>query len=379
MKTASEYFPQDYTDSRQRFLSRVHLIDEPKHSGNWNVPSRVDSDLFVDHVYLPALKEPKTLVVITSGIHGSETYAGSAIQAMFMNEVMPKIDRRHTSIFIVHAMNPFGFKHHRRETENNVNLNRNFCASGELFKLKRPEANEFNERFLEKTPVQSMRSQLIEKLSQKNGKFFIEDISIDQFVKTVIPGQFESPNHLEFGGTRMEPQTLALTQWLKSKISDFQDVLLLDLHTGLGHRGRLHLLSNGQPKEVDESLFSQLFDLKKDEAYYEFTPASADGFYETFGTLNGIFRQLATPEQRICALTMEFGTLGHDWDARIESLNRMALRHQGQIYGYANSEIETRVKVACFEKSYPQSDDWRSLVINASRGLFFNVFSRIKT
>ena len=127
-KQSSYYFPQNYDHSRQRFLGTVQKIAIPSQVGTWKVPSPTDDTFFVDHVYLPALKSPKNLIVLISGIHGSETYAGSAVLQLFLEEILPETRRDHLGFFIVHAMNPYGFKNHRRCTENKVNLNRNFSV-----------------------------------------------------------------------------------------------------------------------------------------------------------------------------------------------------------------------------------------------------------
>jgi hypothetical protein len=377
----AEYFPSDYSDSRRAFLERAMAVEGPKELGQWLVPASQDDDLVVDHLYLPPLALPKTLVVLSSGVHGIEAYAGSAIQTMFFEELLPKIDRAHTGIFLVHSLNPFGFKHHRRGTEANINLNRNFFAKPELYQRKNEASREMHDKFVQKTPVTSARSHLLQQMRMENGGVLFgagnDAVSLDRLVKAVAPGQFDSPENLEYGGTKPEPQSQALIDWLKAQMPVYRDIVLLDLHTGLGKRGRLHLLGSGNADEINQELFHQLFKPEADKEFYEFTSADADGFYDTYGTLNGIFPQLAHPKQRVCAVTMEFGTLGHDNDAQLESMNRWLIDHQGLLYGYANTALQAKAESEFLEKFYPNDNHWKQKVIDAARGLLTRAFARM--
>lgn len=370
-----KYFPLNYHDSRQRFANLIQKLN-PAKTEEWHIPGKTDHDLYVDYAYWPHLKEPKTLLVVTSGIHGSETYAGSAILQMFLTEMMPKLNRENIGVILVHAMNPYGFKHHRRTTENGVNLNRNFSISGELFKSRNPASEKMHEYFFKGEKVASATSSMMDSLEERDGTAYFKGISMDEFTKATAPGQFVRPDHLEYGGTALEPQSLKLVEKLKEIMPKYRDVLSLDLHTGLGDQNRLHLLTSGSGKDLHPELFAELFDTVADKKYYEHTPASAEGFYEVHGSMNCAFADLALEHQRVCAITMEFGTLGHDLKAQLRSLNNFVVEHQGRYNGYASETIQAEVQKESFERSYPQNDEWRQAVIAASRGLLTQVLTR---
>lgn len=378
---ANLFFPVDYADSRLKFRKIAQSVSRNVETGHWLVPSSQDSDLSVDHCYFPPLKSsdgtPKTLIVMTSGIHGLETYAGSAIQRYFLTHILPRLDRSKLGVFVVHAMNPFGFKYHRRGTEKHVNLNRNFSIHPDLYRLKSDTALELERRFIPRDPCRESKSALVKLLRASGSKLMIDDITLDHFIKTVCPGQFRDPRGLEFGGFEPEPQSRELMKWLKAKMPEYRDILLLDLHTGLGHSGGLHLLTSGDEKEVHKDLFKELFKTDEDREFYEFTPATDDGFYETHGALNSVFPEIATPDQRVVAITMEFGTLGHDGEARIESLDRWMIEHQGLHYGFSHPQIESEAREKYLRLFYPDSDHWRSEVLRRASGLFERVLARL--
>lgn len=371
-----DYFPLSYLDSRARFLRELEKWSSVAEVGQWKIPSQVDSDLTVDHAYWPALESPELLLVLTSGIHGPETYAGAAIQQMFLNEVLPRLQRQRLGVFVVHAMNPFGFKYHHRTTESGVNLNRNFSVSGALFKTSNPESSRLHERFYDRQPVTSERCALFADLKMRAGVPYFSEVSLDQFVKAISPGQFARALDLEFGGQHLEPQSLHLIEKLKLIMPAYRDVVALDLHTGLGDRGRLHLLTSGDEEDLHPELFPELFHQVEDQAIYVHTPASAKGFYEVHGALNSAFVELASHHQRICAITMEYGTLGHSIEAQLASLNDFILDHQGRYYGFADARLEAWSRQMNFEHFYPQNHEWQRAVIQSAHGLFERILIR---
>lgn len=369
-----EHFPSDYADSRARFLEKTARLAGDRAS--CPIPGTKDDDLAVDDVHLPATGRKERLIVILSGIHGLEAYAGSAIQSLFLETVLPKIDRRGTGVYLVHSMNPYGFKHHTRCTEGGVNLNRNCSADRSLYAIKNAESIALSERFIPKAPVASLKCALFDSIRFEDAKVFFGDVSLDRFIKGVGPGQFESARGLEFGGFGPEPQTEFLTERLKTIMPGYRDVIALDLHTGLGDRGRLHLLRGERADSLDRGLLSELLDPAADREVYDFTANEVEGFYKTQGATNDLFPQLAEPGQRIVALTMEFGTLGHDRDAMLESLNRWLLEHQGIHHGYASPDIEREVRARYLDKFFPREDDWRATIAATSRELFLRILKR---
>lgn len=370
-----KYFPKDYSDAKKQFRQR--LAGAAQH-GQWQVPSKTETDLFVDHVYYPPTgKKPETLFIIFSGVHGAESYAGHGIQMMILDEILPKADRNQVGFFVVHSLNPYGFKRHQRCTEPGVNINRN-CSTGEsLFKTQNPGALDLSSRFVPKNPVSSLQSELIRKMRREGQNVWFDEVTMDQFVKTAGSGQYVSREGLEFGGFEPEPQIKALTARLREIMPKYRDIVLLDLHTGLGDRARLHLLTGDPTACINPDLFRLLLDPGADRALYDFTANDVEGFYPTYGATNDLIAELATENQRVCALTMEFGTLGHSLDAQLQSMNQWVLEHQGMLYGFTSPDIESKIKAASLEKFYPSANDWRESILFISRSLIKKMLHRV--
>lgn len=367
------YFPKDYADSRSRFLKKAAALKGEL--VRWDVPSKTEEDLTVDSLWLPPSVANERLVVITTGVHGSETYAGSAILQMLFDEILPRLDRTRTGVYLLHAMNPYGFKNHQRTTEARVNLNRNCSVSGAIYEERNPDSARMNARFLTRRPIASKQSKLFESLRRDAKGICFGEISLDEFVKATAPGQYERADDLEYGGHGPEPQIARFIARMRELVPLFEDVLFFDVHTGLGDARRLHLLLD-KPEEMHPELFKQLFRTEEDHEVYVFTPPDAEGFYEVKGAMNSIFGDLAPPNQRTCALTMEYGTLGHSLEAQLEGLNSMMVDHEGLCYGFATPELAREIKYENFVRSYPQDDEWRRAVVGSAREMFSRVFTR---
>ncbi|MGD8258714.1 MAG: M14 family metallopeptidase, partial [Desulfobacterales bacterium] len=142
-----KYFQESYEKCRDRFSSLSK--DLQKKFNNVEeivipVPSRVGDDLTINCCYIPAQNNTEKLLIMSSGVHGVEGFAGSAVQQMFMNEIISSMELTNIGVFLIHAMNPYGFKVVRRVTENNIDLNRNADIDKELFKTKNEGYSELN-------------------------------------------------------------------------------------------------------------------------------------------------------------------------------------------------------------------------------------------
>ena len=79
--------------------------------------------LTIDIAWLGSLS-PKRVLLHTSGVHGVEGFAGSAIQLKILED--PPKPPADCAIILVHILNPCGMAWLRRYNETNVDLNRNF-------------------------------------------------------------------------------------------------------------------------------------------------------------------------------------------------------------------------------------------------------------
>lgn len=191
--------------------------------------------LSTDTAYLgPA--DAQTLVVIASGTHGVEGYAGAACQFRFMQGYAARHASDGLAYLLVHAVNPWGFFHDRRVTPEGIDLNRNFvdfpvthdagyAAYHELLVTRfRPlPRGWWNEARLLSHALTRARRQALQ--------------------AAITSGQYAYPDGLFFGGAAPARSRLVWEDIVHRFACGRRRAMLLDLHTGLGKRGTGELIS----------------------------------------------------------------------------------------------------------------------------------------
>ena len=368
------YFSQTYDEARTRF--REFKIPGAE-ARSFPVPSPRDADLSVDYLYRPPSVRAETLLVITSGVHGAEGFAGSAIQSMFLSELLTRFPFERTGLLMVHGLNPFGMKYGRRATENNVNLNRNFGATAELFETKNEAYDRLAEYLEPRHPAGSPTVATARAISFVAKCLLLKGFTADALNRGIAHGQFTHPRGIEYGGRTWEPQIRDFIAMLKRTIEPFENIVIFDLHTGLGKRYELHLIPIDDPASRDETLMARLFKPDQDGSLYRITTPSAEGFYKTAGELNGLASKLARPGQRTLTLTFEYGTLGNGLRAKIQSLARVVGENQGFHRGYTSEKNRRAGERAFAEMFTPTEVAWRANVVARARDVLTRVLGRL--
>jgi hypothetical protein len=314
--------------------------------------------------------------MLLSGVHGPEGFAGSAIQIMFLNEFRSRFQSSRISLLLVHALNPYGYKYGRRTTEMNINLNRNFGLDPALYQTENPGYRKLA-HVLAPTAPASLGPMAIARLtSSLYGRVLFRQFTADQLRQAISLGQFEFEKGLEYGGKTQEPQVQDFIKICQPILNGYDEILCLDLHTGLGDRYKAHMLRGEHPRSVDESLFKKYFKLREDRDIYHFNLGSEKGFYKTLGDSNSLLAEMATPAQKVCALTLEFGTLGNGQFAKMDSLLRLVLENQGHHFGYRSRKQEKSIKQRYLELFAPAEKRWRENSIEKARQLFERLLQR---
>ncbi|OGR13856.1 MAG: hypothetical protein A2277_12470 [Desulfobacterales bacterium RIFOXYA12_FULL_46_15] len=365
------YFKGIYTDCRKSFLDEA-LKQKDLYEGveikNLVIESNIDPDLSIDYCYIPAQTSFKRLFILTSAVHGVEGYAGSAVQQMFLRELVKEINLDEMGLLIIHAVNPFGFKNNRRVTENNVDLNRNCSTKANLYLSENKGYDELNS-FLNQRQRVSFTS---------FGNFFFPVNAIQKILKysmgtlrqAVLQGQYRHGKGVYYGGPDLEPSIKAVTPLIQQIAENYKLVFSIDLHTGYGENGTLHLfpspLKDQKKKEKIETIFSgQRIDW-----------GDSEDFYTVTGDFTSYLEQIL-PEKYYLTMTFEFGTLDTETTmGSIKALHNVMMENQGVHYGYKTRKDERLVKSRFLESYYPSSDAWRSKVIEDSRQTLSQVLKK---
>ena len=191
----------------------------------------------------------RDLVVHTSGVHGVEGYAGSAIQIAFLKNF------RHTSItnpsqfpsiMLIHAINPYGMAHYRRVNENNVDLNRNGMHDFSQAIHQDPNLAgyvDFDHVFNPEKPFRFGFVMVLIRNVLQHG--------LAKLKTALVTGQYHKPSGLTYGGTHLEASNQKLYDFCKQFIATLAPLgktTWVNVHTGLGRYGKdTILLQSGAP------------------------------------------------------------------------------------------------------------------------------------
>jgi len=363
-----DYFQESYNDCRAAFLEDVRVLTETydqAESFAIQVPGKMDEDLFVDLLYVPPLDSSDKLLVLSSGVHGIEGFTGSAVQQMFLNEILGPEVLSEMGVLILHGVNPFGFKHKRRVSENNVDMNRGSGLDASLFDSKNNGYGSLYEMLNPqgKASSGSLRSRFFYMIAIS--KMMKESMSVLR--QAILQGQYEFPEGIYFGGTDFEPQIDSLQDILPAYFSEYKTILTIDLHTGYGSRRVLHLFPN--PVEDDAI---------KEKTEFVFEGHSIDwgdsgDFYSISGGFADAFLSNVNPDATYLYMVFEWGTFDTEKTfGSLKALQQIIIENQGYQYGYTNEAQERKIKENILEAYYPSSEAWRSEVMESGRNMIID-------
>lgn len=328
------HFKETYEEARESFRHLTQGLGELRSHA---VPSKKESDLTIETLYIPpasGLKE--RLLILTSGIHGIEGFTGSALQSYFLEKKFFGLKDENLGILIIHGINPYGFKTKRRVTESNVDLNRNFDTSKELFKTQNPGYTDVRSLLESKTKFSRLGFYLSALLSLK--KYGRESLR-----RAIVKGQYQYPEGIFFGGSDFEPQVKMIQTMIDETGVSYKQALLVDLHTGYGEKGKLHLFGDRSPylnqNHMNDCFKGLAVDYGQNEDFYEVT-----GGFTIF--LAKLFHQ----KSKFAGVCFEFGTINsHKTLGSLDSLYRMVSE------GHNREEF--------IHMFYPQSAEWRKSAV----------------
>ncbi|MEG4814085.1 M14 family metallopeptidase [Microcoleus sp. K5-D4] len=337
----SEAFSPNYITARERFRAASSSVGYQDTAYPIEQVSPTGEELTID-VAIGGSSNPRRCVVISSGLHGVEGFLGSAIQLTLLenHQLLRSLSPDFKVIFI-HALNPYGFAWRRRWNENNIDLNRNFLLSEEIFDGSPKDYPKFNS-FLNSTSSPSRFEPYI-----FQSLWLILKYGMTSLKNTFPVGQYDFPKGLFFGGHAPSKTQEILASNLPQWIGNASEVVHIDFHTGLGRWGTYKLLFDGSATSESCSRLAQRFGAEKIE------PNNTEGVsYPIRGGLK-TWCQALLPECRYDLLTAEFGTY-----STIKVLK--ALRAENRAYWWGKSDQNYEwTKNQLVEMFAPRSRKWR--------------------
>ena len=352
------------------------------------------------------------LVIHSSGVHGIEGFAGSAVQLAFLQLLHHSYSQqgapaaatendasvwKHPTLVLVHAVNPYGMAHYRRTNEHNVDLNRNGLTPEEWKTFatnhyNRANYDRFDQSFFNPSRPPTWCSSWFELLLKC--AWTVARHGMSSMKTAMVGAQYHVSTGIFYGGKdKVEPSLLQLRDWLedyllrnRSQLQEQEEsdssalvnaVTWVDLHTGLGKMGvdTLLMVNGDETKSEDTARELDQWFPGADHPYKGSAHAASviQGYENVKGTVNDYFRPLFSPSEEPVIVTQEFGTVPSILVAR-------ALVAENAAYHYSPKDqaldwAERTTKPAF----YPQSLSWRRQILQRGVHLLIQAMERSKS
>lgn len=173
----------------------------------------------------------RRVLLLTSGVHGVEGHAGSAVQVglLALRPTLVGPDERDLAVVHVHAVNPYGFSFGRRVNEDNVDLNRNFVD----FTQPLPDNADYRAVHALLLPAHWPPSPA----QQQDLAALTTAWGPRRSQLALSGGQHSHPDGLFYGGLQPSWSNHVFRKVLRRHAGSAEHLAWIDLHTGLGPFG----------------------------------------------------------------------------------------------------------------------------------------------
>jgi hypothetical protein len=353
----TQVFSQSYAQAREKFLDAARKQGISIQSKLHPEQGREGEELAMDVARDGGASADK-LLIVSSGCHGVEGFCGSGVQIAALQDTAWRDHARERGVAVVyvHALNPYGFSHLRRVTQENVDLNRNFQdfskplpvneAYRELHPLVQPE---------QWPPSQAHMGAIMQ---------YVAGHGEAAFQAAISRGQYEFPDGMFFGGTAPTWSNLTLREVLREHGHRAARIAWIDIHTGLG------------PSGVGERIFAGRDDaatLSRARSWWGgagATPVTSiyDGS-STSALLTGMMFSAVydeCPQAQYTGIALEYGTV-----PVMQMIQTMLGEHWLHLHPAAPPALAAHIKQQMKAVFFTDTDQWKQRVLEQAREALF--------
>lgn len=376
-------FSSSYAQARVKFLEAAAKASLRMESHVHPLLGKDGETLAMD-VALHGSPEAKELLIVSSACHGVEGFCGSGVQvfALHDDEWLAKARDAGVAVLYIHALNPYGFSHLRRVTNENVDLNRNlqdFSKPLPSYTANPAYATVHDLLLPRDWPPTAENAASIAQWMREHSKpdaSHPDEVSgLRAFQQAVTQGQYTHPDGLFYGGSEPTWSLRTVRQVIRQYASRCERLAWIDVHTGLG------------PSGYGERIFA----CRDDAAAYaravawwgnkgnpggETPVTSLYSGSSTSAKLSGEFAlcpYLDAPQAEFTAIAMEYGTV-----PVMEVLQALRADHWLHNNPHAPKELAERIKAQLLKAFYTDTDVWKGQIISQARQAMFQAVDGLK-
>ena len=232
MNRIADYFADSYTGARAKFLAAVAHGGARLLSSHTNPAKGPEGEDCITDVAWIGPEDAGKLLILVSGTHGIEGYAGSGCHVAWLEERwFERIRPQDTAVLLIHAINPHGFAWGRRVNEDNVDLNRNFVDHAQAH----PANPDYEAIARHIDPAEWAEPSL----SEHNAAIasFLNSEQHDITCKAMHGGQYVNPRGIFYGGAQPTWSNRLFRELVARHAARASHVAVIDYHTGGGVYG----------------------------------------------------------------------------------------------------------------------------------------------
>ena len=339
-------FSPDYWAGREKFrdAARASGAFLEEYVNPAPAPAGRDGELTTDVAVLGS-RDATRVLLVNSGTHGVEAFAGSAVEIGFLSgaPVLPADVR----VVLVHAINPHGFAWLRRVTEDNVDLNRNFLdhegrhPANEAYDALHPAL--CPKRWDAAALAEMART--IDAYVDKHGAFALQAV--------VTRGQYDHPDGIFYGGRRPTWSNSTFRGILDRHVAGARRIAFIDLHTGLGAYGDAEMIGGASRSTPNGR--------RMRDWYGDIVTSPSAGTSSSAPLVGVIARSVreAAKGAEVISATLEFGT----YSVR-EVLHALLADNWLHAHGDIDSALGREIKADIRKRLFPDEDDWKERILS---------------
>ena len=350
-------FSPDYARARIQFLEAAAAAGMAIRSHNHPLPGMAGETLAMD-VALDGPADAERLLIVSSACHGAEGFCGSGVQVFAAHDEAWREHARAAGVAVlyIHALNPHGFSHLSRVTEDNVDLNRNFRDFSHAPQCNEAYAGLHNLLLPEAWPPSADNEAAMQAKLAEMGS--------SAFQAAVSGGQCDFPDGLFYGGTAPTWSNTTLRRVLRDHGGAARYLAWIDLHTGLG------------PNGVGERIFACQDEpqaLKRARAWWSgggSTPVTSiyDGSSNS-AVITGMMWSAVTdecPQAEYTGIALEYGTVPFS-----DVLQALRGDHWLRQHPEAPPALQAQIHQTLRDAFYTDTDEWRAQIVVQARQAMF--------
>ena len=351
---AAACFSPSYASARARFLLAADKAGARVDTHVNPVATAPDGGSLSIDVAVLGPEDAASGFLIVSGTHGPEGFVGSAAQVALLEELACAATRPAYRLVLVHAINPWGFAHVIRTTENHVDLNRNFVDW-----TRGPVANE---RYEELHPIlcpADYSDAGLQQAEQARQAWVVAN-GLDAFFDVMARGQYGRADGVHYGGTAPEWSNVTLQAIVERHLDRVSRLAVIDWHTGLGETGEPFFLCFNEPGSPGWERACNWWGRERVETRAGFDGAKRPAYQGLL--FHGV--QRFAHQAEVTGAVIEFGTLPPDQMRRA-----MAIEYRLK-FGGAIPDADRRALQAEFREAFsPSSPAWQASVLGHAIGI----------